>query len=445
MTDRTDGAELWRQATLVAYRAFSDLAGKGAQLLIVVVAARRLSREDFGLFALGTTLGWIAAVATDFGIQLHVARAVAQGFANLKRILLTWFRIRLWTSAAALVVLGAGLFLTQTVPQAALLMLLLVLVYLLNGLTEFLYYLFRGSSRSDIESTLTLGQKLSACLAGLAALWWKPTVLALSLALLVTSTATLLYSLRHAYALGRSETRLAASPPDAPLPRIGREFVHDVLPIGAGIVLSALYFRVDLFLVEFWRGTAAVGLYNAVFRLVEALRLFPAAVLAVALPVLCRAADRRPLTRVTLLVTLSGLALTIGLWFSADQVIVLLYGDRYDIAVPVFRILLLGFPLMSLNYALTHQLVGWHRHGFYAAVAAAALAVNVALNVLLIPESGIVGAAWTTVWTEVVVSLGCLGSFAYLWTRSLSGPRAHVVTPAFPRATSEPVEHSLVM
>jgi len=67
------------------------------------------------------------------------------------------------------------------------------------------------------------------------------------------------------------------------------------------------------------------------------------------------------------------------------------------------------------------------------------------LNVLFIPERGIVAAAWTTVWTEVAVSLGCLGSFAYLWARSSSGPRAHITAPTWPRATPEPVEHSLVM
>ena len=41
---------------------------------------------------------------------------------------------------------------------------------------------------------------------------------------------------------------------------------------------------IDVFLVQLWAGTESVALYNAVFRLVDALRLFPAAVVAVALP-----------------------------------------------------------------------------------------------------------------------------------------------------------------
>jgi len=36
----------------------------------------------------------------------------------------------------------------------------------------------------------------------------------------------------------------------------------------------------------------------------------------------------------------------------------------------------------------------------------------VALNARLIPASGIVGAAWTTVFTEVVMTAGCLYALA---------------------------------
>jgi O-antigen/teichoic acid export membrane protein len=186
------------------------------------------------------------------------------------------------------------------------------------------------------------------------------------------------------------------------------EDFRDVWPIGAGIVLSALYFRIDLFLVQLWTGTESVALYNAVFRLVEALRLFPAAVLAVALPSLCRASDLRPLARVAAPITGFALAATAVLWLASDWLIPLLYGARYAGAAPAFRILLLAFPLLSLNFALTHQLVGWNGQRAYAAVCALALVVNVALNARLIPAWSIEGAAWATLGTELFLTAGCL-------------------------------------
>jgi len=75
--------------------------------------------------------------------------------------------------------------------------------------------------------------------------------------------------------------------------------------------------------------------------------------------------------------------------------------------VPAFRILLLSFPLLSLNYALTHQLVGWDGQRAYLAICAIALAVNVGINARLIPLWSIDGAAWATFLTEVVITAGC--------------------------------------
>ena len=52
------------------------------------------------------------------------------------------------------------------------------------------------------------------------------------------------------------------------------------------MLISALYFRIDVYFIERWQGLEAVGGYNAVFRLVEAMRLLPAAVMAVTFPML---------------------------------------------------------------------------------------------------------------------------------------------------------------
>jgi len=261
-------------------------------------------------------------------------------------------------------------------------------------------------------------QRGGASIGAVVALAWRPEVTVLAVALALPAVATLLSSAWVAVRIGRDAARAGdhGGPPGPGAPAwtpVRAELRRDVLPIGLGIVLSALYFRIDVFLIERWSGTEAVGLYSAVFRLVEALRLFPAAVLAVALPSLCRAASVRPLVQVAWLVTAFGCAVTGGLWVSAEWVVALLYGSAYEGAVFPFRVLLLSFPLMSLNYALTHQLIGWNGHRAYAIVAAAALGVNLALNARLIPAASIVGAAWATVWTEALVALGCA---AALWS-----------------------------
>jgi len=396
------------RTALVAYRALSDLAGKGAFFLITVVAARRLSPQAFGAFAIATTLGWIVGVATDFGIQLHLARTVARHRAGGWGVFRDWLRVKLWLSGGA-VALVAILSLAWDVTRPHWIpVLLMTLVYVGSSLLEYVHYFYRGLSRTDLESSLTLLQRASMLALSLVVLAWTPTLTWLSAAMLLPVVATLVVSGRLAARLGlrtAAEGRL----PSETLAREGRwtVFRRDVLPIGAGVLLSALYFRIDLFMVAAWAGTESAGLYNAVFRLVEALRLFPAAVLAVELPRLCRAENTKLLARVSLTVTGVAVAAVVVLTPAASWGIPLLYGGAFMAAVPAFRILLWSFPLMSLNYALTHQLIGWDGQKSYAAVCGLALAANVAMNAWAIPTFGIVGAAWSTFWTEAGLTAGC--------------------------------------
>jgi O-antigen/teichoic acid export membrane protein len=390
-------AKLVRDWLLISYKAFADFAGKGSLFIVTLVAARRLTPRAFGVFALGTTLGWMLGVATDFGIQLHLARAVARAPEDAPQVLRRWLGVRVSSAAAGFALLGAGLWITGATTALALPIALFALVYTCSGLVEFLHYFYRGLSRSDIESALVLFQRAATLVLGVLALLWWPDVNVLAIAMLLPVAASLAWSLR--FALGVTG--------DPGLSPIEDSFARDVFPIGIGLVLSALYFRIDVLLVEWWAGTEAVARYNAVFRLIEALRLFPAAVLAVVLPALCRAGDLRPLARVATAVTGFAVLASAVLWMSAGWLVPLAYGDAYASAVPAFRVLVVAFPLLALNFALTHQLVAWNRQRAYAGICALALVVNVALNARLIPAMSIEGAAWATLGTELLLTLGC--------------------------------------
>jgi O-antigen/teichoic acid export membrane protein len=273
---------------------------------------------------------------------------------------------------------------------------------------ELVHHAFRGAGRTDLESTISAGQRLVALTLGLAVLTWQPDLTLLSAALLIAPIFALIWSLATARRL--VPLAIDTSPPLAADRRISvwREFGRDVAPIGLGIVLSALYFRIDIFLLGLWQDTVVVGLYGAVFRIVDALRLFPAAALAVALPALCRATTFRTVTALAVPLTLGAGLAGAALASVAMWLVPALYGPAYAAAVPAFRILLLAFPLMSLNYALTQQLIGWNGQRTFAALAAVALVVNLAANAWLIPRLAAAGAAWATLATEIALTAGCL-------------------------------------
>ena len=131
---------------------------------------------------------------------------------------------------AAMVVLGVS-------PRDALPMLYFMLAYAAGGLTECLYYFFRGLDRTDLESTFTLraarrhvraGRRLAVVASGRGAA---------RRAMLVPALATLVAAGYAAWRLA-SGMDVTISPTASPL---RREFFQSVAPIGRHHALGPLF------------------------------------------------------------------------------------------------------------------------------------------------------------------------------------------------------------
>jgi O-antigen/teichoic acid export membrane protein len=331
---------------------------------------------------------------------MHLAREVARrpdawrtAFARILRI-----RTALAYLALVVLVLAAGRIVPGEYRRA---FVILVAAYLTSAVLETVGHLFRGLDRSEIEAAVQMTQRLLAGGLALYVLWSAPNLERLGWALLVPPVAALAACGAIVVLLldgGKGDAAPAAT---------WSGFLRDVLPLGAGAVLSALYFRCDIYFVERWHGLDAAGAYNAVFRLVEAARLLPAAVMAVTFPRLCRARALDEVIRLAGPLAAAGCALGAVTVAAAPWIVVGAYGEPYRASAVTLSILALALPLFFLNYALTHQVIGWDGQRAYLGVAALALVVNVAANLSLVPQFGANGAAATTVLTEVVVTLGC--------------------------------------
>lgn len=399
----TRAARWW--TTRVSGKAAADLAGKLVTFGITIAAARTLPVDTFGVVALATTWGWLAGVITDAGWSMFLAREVARRPARARSLAgqVVRRRGRAAVLAGVLTAVGGTVVLDQ---QLAAGFVLLVAAQLASAVLETAMHLFRGLERTDLEARLHAAQRLAAALLASAALAARPSLEALGLALLLPPVTAL--------AVARVVTRRLTAPlaaESAPALTV-RALRVLVWPLGLGTIVSALYFRCDVFFIEYWHGPAVVGAYNAAFRLVDAIRLFPAAVMAVAFPMLVRAGDGAAIKRVVWPLTAVGVAAGVGTALTAPFVMHLAYGARFDTAVPALRLLGVAVPFFFLNYALTHQVIAWDGQRAYLRVAVAALAVNLLANLSLVPARGGEGAAMATAITEVAVTVGCLVALA---------------------------------
>jgi O-antigen/teichoic acid export membrane protein len=281
---------------------------------------------------------------------------------------------------------------------------LIVMVQLCGAVIETIAHYFRGLQRSEIESAIHAAHRFTTLIVALIVLWWWRRLDYLGVAMLVPAVIAMVASATIAIRLS------VQLKPDTTDRRVltPRVFFIQIFPLGAAALLSALYFRIDVYFIQHWHGFQAVGGYNAAFRLVEAMRVLPAAVMAVTFPLLVRARDTELVRTIGGGLGLVGAALAALCALGAAMIIPTVYGSHYAYAAPAFAVLSLALPLFFLNYALTHQVIGWDGQRAYLLIVILALAGNVAANVLLVPSRGILGAAIATVLTEIIVTAGCV-------------------------------------
>jgi O-antigen/teichoic acid export membrane protein len=260
-------------------------------------------------------------------------------------------------------------------------------------------HVYRGLSRTDIESTVALVHRGAIALAALTVLAVNATLLALATALAVPSLLAFVVSRLVVRRVAGDGLAFHIDPP---------AFRSQVAPLGLGVLIAALYFRIDVFFLQRWHGVEVVGQYNAAFRIVDALRLFAAAGLAVAYPALCAASSLRPVQRLSAALVAGSIAVAVPVFLAAAPMLGFVYGPAFVVAGPTLQTLSLSLPFFFLNYALTHQVIAWDRQYSYLRIASAALLTNVATNAWLIPRYQMIGAAYSTLLTEIAVCVGCI-------------------------------------
>ncbi|MBX3439315.1 MAG: flippase, partial [Planctomycetaceae bacterium] len=163
--------------------------------------------------------------------------------------------------------------------------------------------------------------------------------------------------------------------------------------------LATVYTSLDVVILSAFHGETAVGVYTAALKVVRlgsmAVKCYTTAVF----PVLARwyvqsrdAFDQ--LNRDTLRILLAAMlpAATIIAVF-AEQIVGLLFADKYADAVPVLRVLAWVMLLESLNPFLSHMLFAKGQQHYSMRVAAISLAVNFTATIFLASRWGSVGAA----------------------------------------------------
>jgi O-antigen/teichoic acid export membrane protein len=195
------------------------------------------------------------------------------------------------------------------------------------------------------------------------------------------------------------------------------DLLRAVLPFAAAVAIGTLYLRSTLILLPVLTNKYQTGYYAVAYNVFSVLLAVPALTAGAALPILARAARddserlRYVLERLFEITLIVGVWLALGLALGAGFAVEVLSGGKSEPSVVLMQIQSFALVTQFVSAAWQYGLLSLHVYRPMMWISVAALAVNVALTIVLVPMLQARGAA---IAFTIAEALGAVASLAVL-------------------------------
>jgi O-antigen/teichoic acid export membrane protein len=391
-----------------AVQVVGDVAGKLISLAFYVVLARALGPDGFGLFTFGLSLALLVVTPAGFGIDTILAREIARDREAMHRLVWNALAMKAALGLTAVAITVAIAVLGGYGASAPVVIALLAAAAFVELMAKTLYSVFLGLEDMRPPAAALLLQRMATALLGTVAVLAGANVVAVAALYLAGVLLAFAWTARRVAARARPRRSFDVS--------AGRSLLLASMPSGINVLLSTVLFRVDMLILSLLVGTVAVGLYGAAYRLLESTLVLSYAVAVAMLPTLSRLSRTSAPTLAEAYESAAkviAIALVpVGCIFAlfAGALIDALYGAQYAPAASALRLLGGAAALYGVSHLGLYVLIGQGRQRVIPWITAGVVALNVALNLVLIPRYSIDGAAFVTSLSELTLAILMTGA-----------------------------------
>jgi O-antigen/teichoic acid export membrane protein len=399
---------------------------RALDLVVFFLLAGSLNVATLGDYTFAALLvSQYLAIFTEFGLGVLLTREAARDPGAARRLFGNTLSLRLLLVAAgalpvALLVVGGFAAIGQPLSaDGAAVIFVLLLTLVPSAYSGAVTALYNANERMEVPALMELVTNALSFLARIAVIVFGLGILGLAWSAVAVSTVTatlfLLLQRRHFFApsLGWDRAAMRATVPLA-------------LPLMLNNLLSAVFFRFDLFIIRAFGGGEAdrlVGQYNVPYTILNIALIVPPAVTFAIFPLLSRRAggDRAAMAaaqnRTLQILLVLAFPMAMGLSVLAPELIQLFTRSQfadYGPSVAVLAILAWFLPLSFANGLLQYALIAVERQAAITRAFLIGAAVNLALNLAAVPtatlafgrpEWGLYAAAAITIFSELLLYL----------------------------------------
>lgn len=189
-------------------------------------------------------------------------------------------------------------------------------------------------------------------------------------------------------------------------------YIAQASPIVLMAIATQLYCRIDIIMVDAFRGKEQVALYSSAYKVLDYLLTICNAVIIAIFPNLMKIAHDiskfKEFYKNLLKIVIAGLfPMAILVTIFASSIMNSLYGESYQSAASTLQILMLAGCVSFLNSPSSTIFIAYKNQRSYLTATVLSLIVNILGNYLLIPLYDYKGAAIATLLTELFMLAYC--------------------------------------
>ncbi|MEX2144976.1 MAG: flippase [Candidatus Spechtbacterales bacterium] len=371
-------------------------------LLVIGIIARSLGARGFGEYA--TIIAYLGTfqILADLGLYSLLTREISQNPEKEKEIIGSFLTLRLFVAAFFLLIASALVFVFPYsmevkigVVYAASGFLFLSLSQIFLGVFQKYMQIYKAAISEVIGRGIQLGIVWFLFSAGGTLFSYIGAMVA---------GAFVMFALNIFFA-----TRIVSFRPSISLHK-WKNILKQTYPIAVSLIFTLLYFKADTILLSVLKSPEDVGLYNASYKVLETLIFFPAAFVGLMLPIMSKYAKENREKLSKLLSALSDIITVFALPIVAGGVILsatfvyIIGGQEFLAAAPAMMVLFLAVGIIFYGTLWGNSVIALNLQKKAMKIYFAGFVFNFIANLLFIPAYSYMGAAWTTVVTELLVT-----------------------------------------
>lgn len=372
-------------------------------LVLTVFVARILGDVIYGKYTFALVFTGFFGVLTNLGTDVVLIREVARDKSKATKYLGNFVVIRLILSAIVLALIALTINL-MNYPWDT-----IIAVYIFGGytiitsLTAIFRVTFRAFERMEYEALINVLGRIITTSLGLLVLFMGFGLIELAYVFLVASIVNLILSVlicAKRFAKLKLEIDLD----------FWKKSIKIAIPFSLSNIFVMVYVRIDTIMLSIMKGDAVVAWYNAAYNLVLTFEPIVFVFMTTVFPLMSRLfISSEESLRVIYeksfkYLILLGLPISVGGMVLAGKIIPFLFGAEFTNSIIVLQILIWDCLLLCMYRPIMYLLGSINRQGTMALIGLGGAAVNVGLNLLLIPRFSYVGAGITTLVTESLVT-----------------------------------------